>query len=112
MVITILTVFKKMVDSKSFRDDLTACGFDICQKFHPAWYNDLITKEGIDLTPLPEGEVAFLIGNTKAMWPKFISWLRRQAGIPEDPIDFYSKTNIVRIIENIVSAHTHTVRKK
>ena len=58
------------------------------------------------------GEVAFLIGNTKAMWPKFILWLRRQAGIPEDPIDFYSKTNIVRIIENIVSAHTHTVRKK
>ena len=63
-------------------------GFDIFHAFHTSWYNDLIEKEGHvqsgrlkKLPCLPTSTTntgannAFLIGNTKYIWPFFIHWL-------------------------------------
>jgi len=64
---------------KSFHSE----GFDILHPFQPEWYNELITRENLtsQLCLLPKSTNnrkcyrAYLVGNTKRMWPHFISWL-------------------------------------
>lgn len=81
---------------KSLRKECTEKGFDLCDPFHTKWYNDLIEKEGHvakgTLNKIPESLTlleeedgncnssynAVLIGNSKTIWPKFISWLSLQ----------------------------------
>jgi len=75
-------------------------GFDLVEPVHTRWYNDLIEEEGhvergtLKKLPVPptisEAETkqhrpnldtsynAVLIGNSKAVWPKFIEWLSSQ----------------------------------
>ncbi len=72
-------------------------GFDLCDPIHTQWYNDLIEDEGhVDKGTLKKisappticerthGDAemiqynACLIGNSKFLWPKFISWLSSQ----------------------------------
>jgi hypothetical protein len=68
-------------------------GFDICDPIHTNWYNDVIEKEGLVsrgvLKKMSEPHTildkeskgtryqynAVLIGNSKTIWRKFISWL-------------------------------------
>lgn len=82
---------------RSIRKKLQSNGFDLCDPIHTAWYNQLITNEGLvtsgalKILPEPSSSVldddssngdtapssynAVLIGNTKAIWPSFIDWL-------------------------------------
>jgi len=77
--------------------ELKQGGFDLCHPLHTSWYNNLIKEEGLvengSLGLLPEPPTivvddddddddeptssfnAILIGNTKRIWPIFISWL-------------------------------------
>lgn len=57
-------------------EQLHSRGFDVCHPFHPSWYNDYLDEcnELSSLVRLPLGPLAFLIGNTKHLWPHFISW--------------------------------------
>lgn len=71
------------------QETLQQAGFDLCDPLHTDWYNDLIEEEGHTLkgtlkkipSPQPINESGYcynavLIGNSKSIWPKFISWLK------------------------------------
>ena len=98
---------KESIDLDGFRAVLASEGFDITHPLNTSWYNSYIEKEGLPLKPLPNGAVAILIGNSRAMWPKFLAWLGRQVeakGVsPEfirfkipDPLDTFTATAIAR----------------
>ena len=63
---------------------LAGQGFDITAVFNAAWYNEQLRTEGsTELPPLPtfareDGAPALLIGNSAALWPIFLKWLRAQ----------------------------------
>eukprot|EP00978_Attheya_sp_CCMP212_P001356 scaffold2848_cov54-Attheya_sp.AAC.1 len=104
----------------ALRHELEVNGFDICHPFCPEWYNEVLVSEGLDkkLSPLPTDGDAFLIGNTKALWPKFIHWLRSKQQeqeqsadhendkqlfqIPENPLDTYTRESIETILGQVV----------
>jgi hypothetical protein len=86
---------------RSIRKKLQSNGFDLCDPLHTAWYNHLISKEGLvesgalKFLPEPSSSVldgesdddttspsynAVLIGNTKTIWPSFIDWLAMKVG--------------------------------
>jgi len=86
---------------RSIRKKLQSNGFDLCDPLHTAWYNHLISKEGLvesgllKILPEPSSSVlddksngdttspsynAVLVGNTKAIWPSFIDWLAMKVG--------------------------------
>lgn len=86
-----------MIKISALREECTRAGFDLCDPIHTKWYNDLIEKEGhvakgtLQKIPEPptivEGDGdgvtqhkfnAVLIGNSKAVWPKFIDWVSSQ----------------------------------
>lgn len=66
----------------NFPSACKAQGFDVCHSFHTGWYNDQIEREGLvksgQLELLPVSSRAFLVGNTKAIWPLFSDWLVQQ----------------------------------
>jgi len=83
----------------AIKQKLQNSGYDLCHPVHTAWYNHMIQNEGLiergalKILPEPspslqsdedsckeEGDMlssynAVLIGNTKAVWPKFVNWL-------------------------------------
>lgn len=95
---------------------LKASGFDVFTCFRVSWYNDLIRSLGLatdenhvggqafSLSPLPDygrsgDALAFLIGNSKALWPEFLGWLRKHPN-PElsDPVDSYAAEAISKAV--------------
>ncbi|OEU11746.1 hypothetical protein FRACYDRAFT_244869 [Fragilariopsis cylindrus CCMP1102] len=67
-------------DEIRLKENLFKAGFDICHgPFSPKLYNDRIEEDGLiesgTLFPLPETITAYLIGNTKHLWPIFLRWL-------------------------------------
>ena len=99
--------------------ELRAGGFDLFQPLRVGWYNDYLQQLGLStdstgyldesgeqhasgeaapfkLSPLPDfgrhgNTLAFLVGNTRALWPVFLRWLRRQADPRvKDPMDTYA----------------------
>ena len=104
------------------RAALAADGFDVCTPFRVSWYNDLIRSLGLatdsdhvggaafTLSPLPDfgrsgDALALLIGNSRAMWPHFLRWLRRQPDPQiKDPVDTYTAEAIGRSVTRSVHA--------
>lgn len=68
-----------------------AAGLDLVQPFAVHWYNDAVT----DSSRLPTFDrrpcLGILIGNTRALWPRFLSAVRTDRSRLEhaDPIDRY-----------------------
>lgn len=112
----------------SLQNDLFAAGFDICHAFHPSSYNEHIKKHSLPLVPLSciEKSKAYLIGNTKHLWPIFIRWYNSNKDLdsdsdsdsnsnsdsdtnqpsnnrknPDNPLDTYCQINI----DDILKAH-------
>ena len=89
------------VDLKAFGDKLAKSGFDVIQPFDVRWYNNYVKAEGLPLKPLPtfglkSGAVGILIGNSRAIWPAFLSWLGQQQDPlnMSDPLDTFIATII------------------
>ena len=91
-------------------NELSRHGFDICHYFLPQWYNDSIFADGVSvLPPLPNPSLptaAFLVGNTKRMWPIFMDWVeerkKSEGGdtiLKSDPLDTYTKESIGKVVE-------------
>lgn len=78
--------------SKDVTQRLLACGLDLVQVFDIARYNELIADHET-LAPLPQfgrrGALAFLVGNTKALWPVFTQAYQADADLQicADPLD-------------------------
>ena len=98
--------------------ELEDAGFDVLAPLRVSWYNELLRKLGLatdstdyltsageehasgapafKLAPLPDygrdgNALAFLVGNSRAMWPRFLEWLsaRPDASIAH-PVDAYT----------------------
>ena len=97
--------------------ELARYGFDICHPFHPSWYNDSIKNDDLPaeiLPPLPNASpysTAFLVGNTRRLWPVFLNWLYKEKHVSgvdsgdddilhNDPLDTYTKEVIGKVIDD------------
>lgn len=84
-------------DIEKFRSMLALDGFDVVHQADVHWYNAHIKEHSLPLNPLPtfersEGALCFLVGNSVALWPTFLTWLGRRKK-PEDvadPLDEYA----------------------
>ena len=102
------------------KENLHRAGFDIFHgPFSPKLYNDLLESEGLvqsgTLSKLPEERgrenespstqpttttktKAYLIGNTKHLWPVFLEWLHTHEDarivVDDNPLDTYERTVI------------------
>lgn len=84
--------------------DLYSCGFDIFHPFQPRWYNDSLERDNLQqqqLMRLPETGRAYLIGNTKHLWPPFKAWYLLQPPSIQDPLDSYCR----KFIEQCIAKH-------
>jgi len=74
---------------------LQSGGLDICQPFVAQWYNSFIADEGLSskLAPIAtfgrEQTRAYLVGNTKVLWPHFMQWWKQYGRAEAHPIDAY-----------------------
>ena len=118
----------------SLASELSAAGFDICAPLRVSWYNDYIKSLGLStdstkwleasgeqhasgeavpfaLRPLHDfgrhgNCLAYLVGNSKAMWPCALRWLKRQLKPADikDPVDTYACEAVSAVIEHFCKA--------
>jgi len=66
------------------RAHLAPCGLDLVQPFRVAWY-----QEACPTHPLPDlgdpGHLGLLIGNTRALWPRFLAARAAEPALAADP---------------------------
>ena len=129
---SIIAMSNQSYDSLS--DDLRAGGFDLFVPMRVAWYNDYLQKLGLatdstsyleksgethasgegnafKLASLPDygrqgNALAFFVGNSKAIWPKFLRWLKDQpnAAAMKDPVDAYTSKFITDAMNKFAAA--------
>ena len=84
----------------AFTADLVARGIDIVVPCDVRWYNAHVAEHALPLRPLPNFDrpdaLCLLVGNSSALWPKFLSWLGAQPdpASVEDPLDTYTSNSI------------------
>ena len=124
---------------KSLSSELRQSGFDLCHPIDTSWYNDLIQSEGLiesgALKRLPEpsssvvvdnddeegdeapGTInccnAILIGNTKHIWPFFLSWMSTRSEVEGlsrhiNPFDDFVEENILCALERCLTSSKPT----
>ena len=118
--------------SGAFEAELASQGFDVLRPLSVSWYNDYIKGLGLStdstkyleksgeahasgeaapfaLSPLPDygrngDALAFIIGNSRAMWPCFLRWLRQQPDPSlKDPVDTFAAEVINRALPLVAS---------
>ncbi|KAL1504126.1 hypothetical protein AB1Y20_010536 [Prymnesium parvum] len=108
-----ITVISSMAfDVQPLAAALDGMGFDVFTTFKCSWYNDYIESlrlatdadhvggVAFRLAPLPHfgrggDALALLIGNSKAMWPVFLRWMRDRIGSQlADPVDSFAAETI------------------
>ncbi|MGH7787055.1 MAG: hypothetical protein ACRERC_09335, partial [Candidatus Binatia bacterium] len=76
-------------------------GFDLLRAFNVAWYNDVVADE----YRLPDlgrpRALGVLIGNTRALWPRFVAALLEEAALRSeaDPIERYTVARLSAALE-------------
>ena len=94
-----------MEDSSTsdFMNSIEKRGFDISQEFNSDWYNEYI--DGVEervrsqVSKMPPGRQAILVGNSKAMWEHLMIWKEDQNTNIEHPVDVFSKQVIMENAE-------------
>eukprot|EP01061_Rhynchopus_euleeides_P013568 TRINITY_DN23666_c0_g1_i3.p1 TRINITY_DN23666_c0_g1~~TRINITY_DN23666_c0_g1_i3.p1 ORF type:complete len:274 (+),score=126.67 TRINITY_DN23666_c0_g1_i3:105-926(+) len=110
------------------RQDLASRGIDAWKPFAAEWYNEerekLDDKVKESLHVLPEapwsrkdgkGTAAVLIGNSKALWPKFIDHLhargvKTEEDLGENPFDKFVRDNITEAVKTCLGEKGITYR--
>lgn len=97
-----------VLDVGELRSELSEHGIDVVRPFNTAWYNAYVKEEGLALKPLASfgrdkktgGALGILIGNSRALWPSFLSWLAAQPDSTiADPLDTYVHSIISAAVE-------------
>ena len=94
----------------AFERNLADAGLDVSIRFDTKWYNEYIASEGVSLKSLPakwQGRsAAILIGNSRALWPKFLSWLGAAHDPAEvaEPLDTYVQTAVGLAVSKLLSS--------
>ena len=95
------------MDVAAFTADLVARGIDIVVPCDVRWYNAHIAEHVLPLRPLPNFDrpdaLCLLVGNSSALWPKFLSWLGAQPdpSSVEDPLDTYTSESIAAAVSRL-----------
>ena len=114
--------------------ELRADGLDVIAPLRVSWYNDYLRELGLStdstkyleasgeahasgeaapfaIAPLPDygrsgNALAFLIGNSRALWPSLLSWMARQSepSAVKDPVDTYAGEVVRRSLDRYVAA--------
>jgi len=80
--------FRKLIANRSF---------DIVHEFNTDWYNAV---KAAHLCPLPPNKFALLVGNSKALWPRFLEFYRENASKGfEHPFDTFVERSFQSILE-------------
>ncbi len=80
----------------SFRADCEEAGFDLVQPLQVGWYNALVDG-GLRLEDFGAPEnLAVVVGNTCALWPKFMATLRAKPGLLDElnPLQGYTESQL------------------
>ena len=97
---------------QDFVSELLQHGIDIAHPLDVHWYNAHVAIQRLQsqLNWLPDygrqdGALAFVLGNSRALWPKFISWLSLQPD-PDmaDPLEKYTESVIRSAVAKLTSA--------
>ncbi len=89
---------------KDLRSRWWAAGFDLAQPFRVAWYNEAVA----DAYRLPDfgrpSALGILVGNTRALWPRFIEALRQKVPLVGalDPLERYAESTVRAALEPVV----------
>jgi len=87
-------------------------GFDLVHPFNVQCYNAAVS----DQLKLPnfnrQAPLGFLIGNTKSVWPAFLSHLRAnpQCVKAPHPFDNFTKSTLTNITTSLFPSHQHEIR--
>lgn len=82
------------------RQACAEAGFDLVQPLSVGWYNELVTGT-LKLEDFGSAaHLAIVIGNTRALWPKFLRALRRQPELlaAPHPLHSYTEQSISRAV--------------
>lgn len=84
---------------------LCEVGLDLIHPFRVAWYQ-AAAPEGYAL-PEPDDRLAVLVGNSRALWPHFVSAVRADPGLHADPhpIDRWTRDRIEAALAPISVPH-------
>ena len=111
---------------------LHASGFDVLAPLNTRWYNGLLIELGLatdstayleesgeqhasgegafSLAPLPDfgregGALAFIVGNSRALWHAFLGWLAEQpdGASTSNPIDTFTAMAIERAVQEVAA---------
>jgi methylmalonic aciduria homocystinuria type C protein len=89
-----MQAYEPIVDE--LRAALTEAGFDLVQPLQVGWYNRSV-EGSFQLDALgSSAHLALVIGNTRALWPKFLQALRRDSalGRSANPLDAYTERSV------------------
>jgi len=97
-----LTVELKLASAlvEQLRQACAEAGFDLVQPLQVGWYNELVTGT-LKLEDFGSAShLAIVIGNTRALWPKFLSALRREPELlaASHPLQSYTEQSISRVV--------------
>jgi cyanocobalamin reductase (cyanide-eliminating) / alkylcobalamin dealkylase len=90
---------------KELRPALSEAGFELLQPLQVGWYNRAV-EAAFQLDELGSpAHLALVIGNTRALWPKFLAALRRESELAhsEHPLDSYTERSVTRAVTEAVS---------
>lgn len=99
-----------MADLKALERPLISSGLDLVRAFDASRYNERIARHS-RLAPLPlfgrERALGILVGNTRALWPRFVAACRENPELLADshPLDRYV-TEVVRAAAGLLPART------
>jgi methylmalonic aciduria homocystinuria type C protein len=85
---------------------LAAAGFDILHVFDPA---RVAHEHGLERLASPAGHRGVIVGNTRALWPKFLAARRADPALraAQDPLDTYTEREVTAAAPGAVSYFSH-----
>ncbi len=87
--------------------DLAGVGLDLTHPFCLAWYEDAVTPTQRLPWSRRRDALALLVGNTRAMWPRFLADLARRDEIAtaSDPLDRWIEEAVDSVTRSLGRAH-------
>ena len=77
---------------EALRRECDAAGFDLVQPLQVGWYNSQVTGNLRLEDYGSPSKLAFVIGNTRALWPKFLAALRAEPALLSEAHPLYAYT--------------------
>ena len=96
----------------ALRDAVGAAGLDIVEPLRVGWYNQVVAARHRLEDHGDPAALAVLIGNSRALWDRFVGWLRAHPGWLEepDPLDRYVTMAVEEALARVPLGSSAAVR--